>query len=158
MMAKSIERLVKDAVISRLESLPDVSAVNTSARGKIKAEADLSSGKPSVLITFPGSSKIASCGYYRLIFPVIIDAKFRFDQDVDLIDMESVRDALDEYEQNVYLAMTQDVTWNGFAVDTRCVSQKQKVTTEDLMAPEGLVRLGYRIELHHKSDGPEILA
>lgn len=154
-MAKSIERQVKDAVITRLESLPNVTSVETSGRGKIVAESNLISEKPLVLITFPSPTKIEACGFVRLFFPVVIDARFRFDEDVDQLDLETVRDALDLYEQNVYGAMTEDETWNGIAVQTRMTQQKQKVTSEDLAVPEAMMRLIFQIEIHHLPGAPQ---
>ena len=154
-MGKSIERQVKDAIITSLGSLPDVDSVETSGRGKIVAESELASGLPAVFVTFPTSSKLGGCGYVRVLFQVNVQARFLFDGDLDEMDMEEIRDALDALEQNVHAAMTDDPTWNGLAFDTRAVEKVYKITSEDVNAPEAMISLSYEVEVHHLPGDPE---
>lgn len=157
-MAKSIERQIKDAVILRLKSLSDTTSVDTSGRERVIAESNLESGKPTVFVSFPETKKTGGCGFIKVIFPVRIEARFRFDGDVDSMNMEAVRDALDQFEQNVYSAMNQDPTWGKLAFDTQQQdSDKEpfKITSEDVNAPEATVTLLYEIELHHNVTNPQ---
>ena len=156
-MAKSIERQIKDAVISRLESLPDTNSVDTSGRGRIVSESDIESGKPAVFVSFPEAKKEGGCGFLKIIFPVRIEARFRFDGDVDSLDTQMVRDALDRFEQDVYAAINEDTTWGNLAFDTRYQDSDLapfKVTSEDVNVPEATVILNYEIELHHTTTDP----
>jgi hypothetical protein len=153
-MTKTIERFVKDQIIERLQAIPEVYSLSTTARGQVVGESNLPDGKASVQLMFPGSAKTGGCGFVRVIFPVIIQAKFRFEGDVDSIDPEYVRDTLDDFEESVHSAMIADLTWGGLAFDTNWLGPRFKHTSEDLNLPEAVIALSYEVEIHHPADSP----
>lgn len=153
-MDKSLERQVKDAIFERLGELPDVASVSSSGRAQIVAEGDLPDGEPAVFVTFPSSRKIGASGFVCVLIPVYVEAKFRFEGDLDEMDMETVRDTLDAFEQQVEAAMREDPTWGGLAADTRWQERNFKATSEDVNAPEASVFLAYEVEIHHPTDDP----
>ena len=159
-MAKSLERQVKDAIIAKIKSLPGIVAVNTSGRGRVVAETDLPSGQPALFLSFPSSKREGGCGFYRVTIPVHIDARTRFDGDLDALDPETVRDALDALEQSICGAMDQDPTWSARAFDTRPrkADRPSKQTSEDVDLPEATLSLVFEVEIHHASTDPQIRA
>ena len=150
-MAKSLERQVKDAIIEKLGDIASVASVSTSGRGLVVAESDLSSGAPAVFLYFPVSKHEGGCGFEKVIVPVAIEAKFRFDGDVDAIDLEDVRDTLDSVEQDIRWAITEDRTWGGLAFDTREDRKVHKQTSEDANTPEAILALYFEVEIHYRT-------
>jgi hypothetical protein len=153
-MSKSIERQVKDAIIAKLKSLTGVASVDTSGRERLVTETDLTSGEPSVFVQFPSSGKSGGCGFAITSIPVLVDARFRFDGDLDALDLEAVRDALDALEQKVHAAMIEDRTWSGLAFETLAGPRNFKATSEDVAVPEASLALTYEVIVHHKADDP----